>query len=309
MGCCTLISNAEDFLTLKQDPTKTVGIRKRWIVQFNKRFTQLKGRINRLLIKGEEGAIPVPFLVNGNIVTNQFEFTNDATSVAEFMAWLQLQIDDLLFTNNANPSTIWQNKFIDQGYSRGVKRSKAELRKLGITAEQLQGITAAEIIGTATPSLGVAATQVLSPIHMDAIQLLYIREFDALKGITSEMSKQISRVMVEGIEQGLGIRDIAKNINNRVDKIGITRSKLLARTETARAYNIGTINEFDSVAKLAGVPTEFEWITAGDIDVRETHEDRNGVIFSKEEAFKLIGEPNCRCALKPHIDIKLLKAA
>lgn len=316
----------EVFLKFPDDPTKTVAIRRRWISQFSLRFRALKGRINKLLLKGDESGIAVPTVdpqtlvandlthkgfdnvvwISNKIIANQFEFTSDATAVTEFMGWLQLQIDQLLFTNDATPGAIWQNKFIDQSYIRGINRSKADLRKLGLTADLLQGLSPAQIIGTATPNFGIGIGaglgSITAPIHLDAIQLLYIREFNALKGITGEMSKQISRVLVEGIEQGLGIKDMAKNINNRVDKIGLVRSKLLARTESARAYNIGIVNEFQDVADRLDIEALYEWITAGDDFVRDTHEERNGQIYTRDEALTLIGEPNCRCALSPHID-------
>ena len=303
---------AELFQIFAKDPTKTVGVRKRWMRQFNARFRQLKGRINLLLIKGIEGNIPVPFTDEQQLIVNQFEFTSDPQSVARFMAWLQLQVDDLLFTNDATPTKHWQNKFIDQSYLRGIKLTQAELRKLGITAVELQQIQAAAIVGVQAVPLGVATSVIgldLKTIHLDAIRLLYTREFAALKGITDTMSGQIARVMVEGVEQGFGVRQIAKNINDRVNKIGLTRAKLLARTETARAYNIGTINEFDDIASQLNIETQFKWITAGDGRVRPTHVERNGKIFSKERAFALIGEPNCRCALKAHIDPSMLEAA
>lgn len=311
MGCACKVINEDTPITFKEDPTKTIGIRKRWISQYSKRYRALKGRINRLLLTGDEGGIPVP-LVN-SLIVNKFVFTSDAQSVAEFMAWLELQVDQLLYTNDATATTIWQNKFIDQSYVRGVNRSKALMAKTGVTAEILQGALPAAITGTATPTFGLGVGSALgtisSPIHLDAIHLLYVREFDALKGITNEMSKQIGRVLVEGVEQGLGIKDIARSINNRVDKIGLTRSKLLARTESARAYNIGTINEVKVVANTLGVEAQYEWQTAGDGSVRPVHRERNGKIYSASEAFALIGEPNCRCAIIPHFDPEILKAA
>ena len=309
MPCNCLTNNAEGS-TLKDEPTRTVGIRKRWIAQYNKRFRALKGRVNKLLLSNDN--IHVQF-INKNLATNAFEFTNDPEAVSEFMHWLQRQIDGLLFTNDATHRNIWQNKFIDQAYIRGIKASRAELKRLGAPPIFFPDSNL-DIIGTATPSLGTGIGYSLfgttaNPIHLDAIRLLYIREFDALKGITNEMSKQISRVLIEGIEQGLGIRDIAKRINNRIDKIGISRARLLARTETVRAYNLSNIHEFESVADELGVEALFQWRTAGDGRVRSTHNARNNLIYTKEKVITLIGEPNCRCAIKPYIDVAEFKLA
>lgn len=293
--------NAEDVDSLKDDPTKTLPIRKKWSSQFNVRYKKLKGRINRILLKGDDGDVKGQFV--NPITLNEFEFTNDAQSVAEFMSWLQAQIDDLIYTSNATPMDIWQNDFIDDAYLRGIKRTDAEIRALGITAKQIEEARAAAIVGTATPSLasgvGVGIGTKAMPIHLEAIQLLYMREYQALKGVTGDMSKEIGRVLVEGVEQGLGVRDIAKLINDRVDKIGLTRSKLIARTETVRAYNIASVNEGDGLAKELGIKPMYEWVDSDDQRVRKKHRrwDKGGP-YTSEEIMKKIGEPNCRCGTK-----------
>lgn len=291
--------NAKDKTKMKDDPTKTVAIRNRWAGQFSVRYKKLKGRINKILLKGDPGDIDPQI---NPLTLNAFEFTNDAQSIAQFMKWLDAQVEDLIYTDNANPANIWQNEYIDDSYLRGIKLTDAEIKKLGITQDMIDQARAAEIVGTATPSLasgvGTGLGTATMPIHLDALQLLYLREYGALKGVTDEMSKQIRRVLVEGVEQGLGVRELAKNINNRVDKIGLTRSNLIARTESVRAYNIAAINEGEALAKELGVKPMYRWKDSDDFRVRETHEDRNGNIYTAEEAMKLIGEPNCRCSLQ-----------
>lgn len=309
-----LIANVENDFEL--DPTRTVGIRKRWIGQYNVRFKNLKGRVNALLIKDQIGGIPVPTVDPTTMqVANAYEFGSDVVKVAEFMAWLQLQIDAVIFGNDATAANVWQNRFIDQAYARGITQSMAQLRVLQLTPDVLAGITPASILGTATASLGLGIGGLASngPIHLDAIRLLYTRNFEELKGIAQAMSQQISRVLVDAMEQGLGIRQIAKNINDRIDKIGLTRAKLLARTETVRAYNIANINNFSDIAAAAGITPMFGWFTAGDGRVRPDHVERNtkttGRVYTKQQILSLIGEPNCRCGVRAHIDQTESKAA
>ena len=308
MPAIKIIVNARaDETRLPEDPTKTVGIRNRWAADYKRRFRVLAQRVRKLLLKGDAGGIPVPFVNPTTLAINQdFEYTNDALSTARFMAWLQLQIDQVLFTNDAAPADIWQNKYINQSYDRGIKRTQADLRRQGVTSAQLLNVTAAEIVGTATATLGGAGTA--SPIHLEAIRTLYLRSYSDLKGVTDEMAKQMRRVLVEGIEQGLGVRDIARGLVDRVDKIGNTRARLIARTETVRSYNVSTISEFSEFTQRVGIEEQFEWITAGDSRVRDRHIERNGKIYTAAEAQRLIGEPNCRCSLKPHFDKSLLEA-
>jgi SPP1 gp7 family putative phage head morphogenesis protein len=290
------------------NPTRTKGITKRWIAEDTRRYRLLAKRINNLLLRGDDGGIPVPFVdpITLQPIANQFEFTSDPVAVMRFMAWLQLQIDAVIIGNDATPQSNWQNKYINQSYLRGVEISKAQLRALGITAAQFQGIAAAEIVGTAQASLlaGLTFDQMLAlgPLHLEAIRTIYTRDFTQLRGITDTMSQQIARVLTDGIEQGLPVREIARNITDRVDKIGLTRSKLLARTETVRSYNIGVINEGVEFSELTGEEKKYKWKDSDYGRVRPVHKERDGNIYDEQTALRLIGEPNCRCALQIHID-------
>ena len=286
-----------------QNPTKTAGISRRWQAEATRRYRLLSRRIVALLATGEEGTIAVPAIDPQTLaVANAFEYTSDPRKVAQFMAWLQKQIDATVIGNGATPGDNWQNSYVDEAYLRGADRMRAELQRAGVSAVDLVGLTAAEITGSAQVVLGAS---VRGPIHLDAISTLYVRDFAALKGVTEEMSKQIGRVLVEGIEQGLGARDIAKAVNDRVNRIGVTRSRLIARTETVRAYNVGTIAEFEDVSARLDSEPQFKWLTAGDDRVRDDHVERDGKIYDAATARRLIGEPNCRCALRPHFDERL----
>lgn len=288
-----------------EDPSKTAGIRRRWQAQASLRFAELKRRIRKLLATGDEGGIPVPAIDPRTLTANRFEYANDPMATLRFMAWLQLQINAVIIGNDATPGNNWQNRYIDQSYSRGIERTQADLRRQGINAVMMQSVTAADIVGTATSRLGLG--DVNGPIHQEAIRTLYLRAYDGLNGVTDEMSRQIRRVLVEGVEQGLGVRDIAAGILDRVDAIGETRARLIARTETVRAYNVASVAEFEDVAARANIEPQYKWLTAGDARVRPEHARRDGKVYDAAEVLRLIGEPNCRCSLAPYIDPDLMK--
>lgn len=278
-------------LNLK-DPTKTAAIRKKWVGQFRKRFRKLKGRINRFLLDSDKSLA----------INSVYQFDSDPEKVKEFLAWLQQQIDLIIFDNVNNPNLMWQNAYMLQAYEKGVQKASAELAKQGISIKTALPLPQTSIVGFATPSLSAGLSVTNSPIHASAIQLIYSRNFESLKGVTGEMSKQISRVLFEGIEQGKGSRDMARLINNRVDKIGFSRASLIARTETVRAYNVSKINETESLSEATGKDIKQEWVTAGDERVRSTHAHRNRKIYKSEVARSLLGEPNCRCSLVPFFE-------
>lgn len=284
----------------KKDPTGTVTIRKEWITQFNKRYGKLKKDITRLLTKPTGPSLGFTF-------NQDFEFTSDAKSVISFMTWLEDKINTIIYDQANSAADMWQNIYIDRSYIRGLRDSRATLNKLqvGQLPLFLEDIQPVNLVGTATPSIaitfGTTARLIDQPIHLDAIQILYTRDFAALKGINETMSGQIARVLTEGVEQGQGGAVLAKRINDRVNKIGLTRSRLLARTESVRAYNIGVIKQGEDFSDQFDIEVKYLWTTSQDERVRNTHAVRNGIVYSKDRAFALIGEPNCRCRISEFI--------
>jgi len=97
---------------------------------------------------------------------------------------------------------------------------------------------------------------------------IYTRTFNELKGITDAMDQQISRELAEGLARGDGPEVMARRINDRVDKVGLSRARTLARTETIRAHHSATIQEYRN-AGVEGVKIKAEWSTAGDGNVCE----------------------------------------
>lgn len=272
------------------DPTRTIMIRRRWIADFTRRYRALARDVNGFILRSETTVI------DSLVVNVPFNFAQDAQRVADFLAFLQQRIDVRIFDNFTNHDGFWQNQYTLRAYNRGVNIAQIELAKQGLRPTPRPFLFS----GTAVPSLG--ATTLGVPIHQDALQLIWGRDFAELKGITGTMSGQIARVLTQGIEEGAGAAELARAITNRIDKIGLTRSKLLARTETVRAYNVATINETLQIEEETGADINQEWVTSGDARVRSTHAARNGKIFEPNVARSLIGEPNCRCSLVPFVE-------
>lgn len=290
------------------EPTRTKTLRNKWLADFTRRFKSLIAESNKWLINDDYRAL----------VTNQYEFTSDPQSIINYMAFLQTKIDQLILeVNRANTNQItsysgWMVKYENQAYLRGIQASRAQLSKLsGPLALLIQQSKPAELRGGIMPTLSVTDTAnkiipvtgvypiapaMVEPIHLEALRIAYTRNFTDLEGITSAMSQQIRREITSGMEAGMHTRDIAKNISNRIDKIGLTRAKTLARTEVGRAFRLGSINESQSISEESGLEFKYQWLTALDERVRSSHAARQGVIYTKEEVIPLIGDVNCRCS-------------
>ena len=127
--------------------------------------------------------------------------------------------------------------------------------------------------------------------------------------VTRETASQVTLVVEQGVEQGLGMKQIADLIDDAVfDSQAPMRSTRIARTET-----IGSLNQGEFVsADAAGIFREKEWLSQGDDRVRFEHEDLDGVRMpmdaefapgllhpgdQRAEASQII---QCRCTLLYH---------
>ena len=143
-----------------------------------------------------------------------------------------------------------------------------------------------------------------APIHADALGILYTRNYRELKGITDAMDQEISRVLTRGFAEGWNPRKMAREINDRVDKVGLTRARTLARTETIHAHSEATLNRYESMLGAdAQVTGKAELLTAGDRRVCPICESLEGTVFSLTEARGVVPvHPNCRCAFLPVVN-------
>jgi len=196
----------------------------------------------------------------------------DPLFVEFFNRWVEGQVNELLFEFVTTPPPHWQNQYVDQAFSRGLVVSQREIRK--------------DDPEFTTRSTGAA------------ISLLYARSFEDLKGVTNEMQAQMSRQLVRGIQAEDSKAKVIKSVNDRVAKIGFTRSKILAQTQTVSTYNTAVIDNVKQFTTQTGEEGKLLWVTQGDERVRTTHALRNQKLYTPRAAFNLINEPNCRCQLR-----------
>lgn len=266
------------FNPLREDPTRTLTLRNRAVGEINRRFGKIKQLITQSIVKNKVFVDNVEPLEKSNFV-----FLRTPEKLERFDVWLQVAIQEIILSGSVDlnsPQLNWLLPYLEQAYFRGAQGTNNNL---------------ATIYGRNQIPARVAIATV--PFHVEKLQLLFSRDFAQLKGISDYMAQQISYELSQGLLQGQNPRKIAKSLNNRVDKIGITRARLLARTEIVNAHNLGRINEGKVLQGLLGEEIVYEWITSGDSRVRPTHNLRGQNYYSYEKVIQLIGEYNCRCAI------------
>ena len=288
MTCTCNHDHAPQALTVNQakryDPTQTTTLRQQFEGALAKRFRRLKGLINKTVVNDD----------GFGLRTNRglFDFPRSADKIGAFMAWLKeqeragiLEISRGVSLERA-ADRAWTNVYIRTAYQRGMAQSAAELRRQGVSV--------------APEWVTEAFTR---PFHVDRVGIAATRVFEELDGITNAMSQQISRVLADGLAQGRGPMDIARAMNDRVDKIGITRARMLARTEVVSAHYQASLNTYEE-AGVMGIGIKAEIATAQDDAVCAECEAvaRDGP-YEIDAARGLIPvHPNCRCAAIPIVE-------
>lgn len=238
----------------------------------------------------------------------QFDFATTAEKVDAFMAWLEEQERNEIIEITYRPGTrrglyeAWTDVYVQSAYARGVVRGRAELRRAGYDVQSVAD----------TP--GGVANIMNQPFHADRVGALYTRVFEDLKTVQSQMNAAIRRQVAEGLTVGLSrgvaegknprviARELYKDVEHHLDKIGVTRARVIARTEVIRAHHIATIYEYRQADAEMMVGVQAEWSTAGDHRVCQYCAGLEGQQFTLNEIEdKIPAHPNCRCVALPII--------
>lgn len=285
------------------DPTRTLTLRNRFVSDVNRRYRALKGDINRKIIKENflapvphEGPPMPPRVIPFPALAVRYEYQRSAAKMDEFMEWLIEQEEAGILEITGGPGITgqapWTNTYIQSTYQSGMIKARNDLRAAGADIPNFN-----EVPG------GISAV-FNQPFHADRVGLAYSRTFNGMRGITAQMNTQLSHELALGMSQGLNPKEIARNINDRIDKIGATRARLIARTEVVQSHNEAALNEFENAENIIGEEVLVQWWSALDSRVRYSHDihtGRHGRVYTREEGRPLLGEPNCRCALIPYI--------
>lgn len=293
------------------DPTRTSTLRNAWVRAMNKRFDDLTRVIRKAIVEDDcFGLLPQtysPALASPG--KEAFNFPRTSDKLNAFMKWLNGEVEKGILETaqysriGSSVEPAWTNLYIQDSYKRGVLRARSEMRKAGYKIPK-----SGDVFG------GIDAV-LSAPFHVDRVGLLYTRVFSDLKGITTAMDTQISRVLGMGLVDGDNPKVLARKLVATINgsgagELGIKdslgrfipakrRAATLARTEVIRAHHQANIQEYMNW-QIPGVTVVAEFVTAGDDRVCDECASYHGNRYSLQEAQYLIPvHPNCRCCVIP----------
>lgn len=226
----------------------------------------------------------------------QWAFSTSTEKLRNFQAWLRQQIDAV----GLSDKQLW-DKYIQTGFSKGAGRSfddvRGKAKERGVDLSRSLG--AAEGVsdfyqGTKEEFLRSAFAQ---PVAKEKVELLASRTFDEMESVTDDMANRMGRVLADGMVQGKGPREVARDLNAQTD-LGKDRALVVARTELIRSHSEGQLTALKQLG-VKEVGAQVEWVTAG-FNVCPECASMEGTVVDIDKASGMIpAHPNCRCAWVP----------
>jgi len=278
---------------MKLDPSRTKTERQRFMREVQRRFRWLVGQVVQWLVTDDELGLEEqkPFRLQNK---RQYAFLSDPAKLKQFQAWLKQQMDaGVLSVSGGFPGKPWTADYIESAWRKGMLRAYTDVRKEKLTE------TPEWYRGTKEQWLRSAFAQ---PEMMSKVELLATRAFEGMKGVTEQMSTQMSRILADGLANGYNPKKVAKLMTDSIGKLTRTRALVIARTEIIHAHAEGMLDGYGMLG-VEMVGAEVEWSTSGDSLVCEQCSSLEGKTFTIEEARgKIPLHPSCRCSWKPVVE-------
>lgn len=124
-----------------------------------------------------------------------------------------------------------------------------------------------------------------------------------VRGIADTTRAEIAQIITEAAAEGLDTADTAARIRQVGFTDSVSRSKAIARTESASGYTAGSLTAY----QISGVVKETEWLSGSDPCEICIGLDGSVAALGSEFAPGVIGPPahvNCTCVLSPIVNIE-----
>lgn len=170
---------------------------------------------------------------------------------------------------------------------------------LGI--KQTQGAWTSEVdtilteIGKISMGAWMEATDV-PPVSRHAFVMATLAQTrNHLVAIPDEVYHLIFAELTDGVNAGESLDRVAARVDRILDWTGSenwpNRARVIAQTETTRAYGAGTLAAGQETARVTGRQLGKRWDTEQDPRVRLTHRDVDGTVLPLSEPFMVGGFP------------------
>lgn len=204
--------------------------------------------------KGKVHSIPFNLIISDNLISDPFSDTSNDKEDEE------------------DKERSFKKKAIDLEQQAFIKRVVKALKAQIIVDALTPGIrsTVQSFGDTVISGIGGPDFNIEDPV---VTEFLTTRSGNRIRSLIDNTTrKQLRSALAKGLENGETTDEIAKRVNRVFDTATSNRSKVIARTETVRAANFGSL---EAMAQ-SGVENK-EWLSSRDNVVRDSHKPGIGL--------------------------------
>jgi len=233
------------------------------------------------------------------ISTNiKYEYQIDVTRFQNINSFIQNLLYDELLDNQNGLLTQrwWLNANLAQAYEDGTSDILLSSKRIA-TVESVGPELSREM-----RFIKLEQT-IFSRGFQTRVGLVQARTFELMKGLSDSTRTDLSNTLARGMIDGIGIRELSKNITDRV-KVSLSRGQRIARTEILNAYRTAGGVETDELNEDVYDDSEWGmqslWFSALSPTTRRTHASRHGMIYTTDEVREFYAKNsnaiNCLCS-------------
>jgi len=280
----------------KQDPTGQAKNRK-------KAFRTLKSRL-----KKSERAVKAMFRNipktsrKQTVITNKqetvYSYDIDAQGLSELSNSITYELNnELVGTQGENVPFDWYYKDpIESSIRQGAVEETRDF-----TQEIALAASLGYFASRTTPPTPTIPQVLFSEAYRNRLQLEYLDNFVSIKGLSQDTSKQVYRVIKDGVSSGLGPTAISKQISTRFN-VAESNAKRIADTSVNAAYNNSRLTITKELSDEVGLRSGVVHVSALIQTTRATHAVRHGNAYTVEDQEQWWDQGanriNCHCSTR-----------
>jgi len=275
------------------DPAGQMPTVKRLFSDLKKRFNKINKRMVELVKEQRK--------YQTRITTNKayYEYQIDELryqSINEYILRV-LRANLLESFDGTKPLNWFYQSYLEQSFIDGINDQVYSAKSMADPA-----IVGEEI----TQQIMAIDEDYISPQQQQRLGLVYARVFEEMDGLTNSMKVDLANTLTRGMADGLGITEISKNIQKRV-QVGFSRAQRIARTEIMQSYRTATRSEQRDINANIYADSDWHmqllWWSALTSTTRKTHAAKHGGIYDNQEVDDFYSEGanaiNCYCNQGP----------
>ena len=281
----------------KQDPTGQARNRRTASRRLKNRCTRAEKRVRAILQDIPRKRRTVTPLVNRKVIP-VYDYQLTADELEQVNRGVRRVINDELVETQLDrmPPNWWWQSVLEPPYREGSAEEVIQFNQL-ISSEVVR---ARKIAGLTPQRLEVQAV-LMSQEYQDALNKVYVRNFDGIRTLSDRTSDQVIQTINAGLSAKESPRTIAKNIGERFD-VSRSSAKRIADTEVNWAYNDARLDAVDVAAGISGLRAGTLHLSALIPTTRSNHANRHGNAYTTAQQRQWwatgANRINCHCSTR-----------